>query len=97
MKYTPNNKIYQVNVPSDYVLSNLEENAYGQIRYPNDIKMMEYIYQGKTISEGVILVSKNSLFPLCTENTLCKRYFKIIKLYMHEYNYAKKEINSLRV
>lgn len=90
MKYTPNKKIYQVNVPSDYVLSHLEENTYGQLRYKYDVQMMEFIYQGKTIGEGIRLVSKNFRFSLYPENTLCKRYFRIIKSYMHEYNYAKK-------
>lgn len=88
--YHPNHKIYQVNVPSDYVLSNLEEDRYGKIRYPHDVQMMEYIYKGKTIGEGIRLVSQTSLFPLMSEITLCKRYIKIIKAYIHEYNFAKK-------
>ncbi len=90
MKYIPNKKIYQVNVPSDYVLSHLEENTYGQLRYKYDVKMMEFIYQGKTIGEGIRLIFKNTLFPSRIENILCRKYFKIIKSYMHEYNYAKK-------
>lgn len=90
MKYTPNKKIYQVNVPSDYVLSNLEENAYGQLRYQYDVKMMEFIYQGKTIGEGLSLIFKNPRFTSRIKNILYNKYFKIIKSYMHEYNYAKK-------
>lgn len=90
MKYTPNNKIYQVNVPSDYILPYLYKDKYGVLRYPYDAQMMEYVYRGKTIGEGIVLVSKNSLFPLFNEKELCKKYFKIIKSYMHEYNYAKK-------
>lgn len=97
MKYTPNKKIYQVKVPSDYVLSNLEENTYGQLRYQYDVKMMEFIYQGKTIGERLSLIFKNSLFPSRIKNILYKKYFKIIKSYMHEYNYAKKMNKQFKV
>lgn len=90
MKYRTNNKIYQVNVPSDYILPYLYKDKYGVLRYPFDVQMMEYIYRGKTIGEGIRLVSKNSLFPLYNEKELCKKYFKIIKAYIHEYNSAKK-------
>ena len=90
MKYTTNEKIYQVNVPSDYVLSNLETNAYGQLRHQYDVKMMEFIYQGKTIGEGINLIFKNALFQSRIKNILCKKYFKIIKSYIHDYNLAKK-------
>lgn len=93
MKYTSNKKIYQVNVPSDYVLSHLEENTYGQLRYQYDVQMMEFIYQGKTIGESIRLIFKDNLFQSCIKNILCKKYFKIIKSYMHEYNYAK-QINK---
>lgn len=90
MKYTINKKIYQVNVPSDYVLSHLEENTYGQLRYQYDVKIMEFIYQGKTIGESIRLIFKDNLFPSCIKNILCKRYFRIAKRYIHEYNLTKK-------
>lgn len=90
MRYTINDKIFQANVPSDYILSKLEKDRYGDIHYPHDVQMMECINKGKTIDEGIRLVSQTSLFPVMSEITLCRRYFKIIKAYIHEYNSAKK-------
>lgn len=97
MVHNPTQKIYKINVPREYILPYLEKNEYGELKMPNDIMLIELLDAGKTIGESITLVSHNSLFSLFTERVMCKRYFKIIKSYIHEYNYAKKEINRLRV
>lgn len=90
MMYNPTQKIYKINVPREYILSYLDKNKYGELKMPNDIMLIERLDAGKTIGESITLASHNSLFPLFTEKFMCKKYFKIIKMYMHEYNYAKK-------
>lgn len=93
MRYNHNDKIYQINIPIDYVLSNLEKDINGEIRYPRDADIMIWLNAGKTIGEAILLVCQNSLLPSSTEKSLCKRYLKIIKSYIHEYN-SVKQINK---
>ena len=90
MTHNPTQKIYKINVPREYILPYLEKNEYGELKMPNDIMLIELLDAGKTIGESITLVSHNSLLPLFTERVMCKRYLKIIKSYIHEYNYAKK-------
>lgn len=83
----PNQKIYKVNVPREYLLSNIPKNLSGENHY---IKLIQYIDEGKTIGEGIALVSHDSMLPIFTETCLCRQYLRIIKKYMHEYNLTKK-------
>lgn len=88
----PNDKIYKVNVPREYLLSNIPKTLSGKYHYINDIKLIQYVDEGKTIGEGIALVSHDSMLPRFTETFLCRQYFRIIKKYMHEYNLTKKRM-----
>ena len=94
MVHNPTQKIYKINVPREYILSYLDKNKYGELKVPNDIMLIELLDAGKTIGESITLVSHNSLRPLLTEKVMCKRYFKIIKSYMHDYNLTKNRKNQ---
>ena len=88
----PNDKIYKVNVPREYLLSNIPKTLSGKNHYINDIKLIQYVDEGKTIGEGIALVSHDSMLPLFTETFLCRQYLRIIKKYIHEYNLTKKRM-----
>lgn len=90
MVRNPNQKIYQTHIPREYILSKLNKDVYGKIRSTNDAMIISLLNTGKTIGESIILVSHNAALPMYTELFLCRRYFRIIKNYMHEYNVAKK-------
>ena len=88
----PNDKIYKVNVPREYLLSNIPKTLSGKYHYINDIKLIQDVDEGKTIGEGIALVSHDSMLPIFTETCLCRQYLRIIKKYMHEYNLTKKRM-----
>lgn len=94
MVHNPTQKIYKINVPREYILSYLDKNQYGELKIPNDIKLIELLDSGKTIGESITLISHNSALPRLTEKLMCKRYFKIIKSYMHYYNLTKNRKNQ---
>lgn len=90
----PTQKIYQTKIPREYILSHLDKNERGKLSIPNDIKMINFLDTGKTIGESITLVSNNSSLPIYTKLFLCKRYVRIIKMYMHEYNLTKNRKNQ---
>lgn len=92
MVRNPNQKIYQTHIPREYILSKLNKDVYGKIRSTNDAMIISLLNTGKTIGESIILVSHNAALPMYTELFLCRRYLRIIKNYMHEYNLTKKRM-----
>lgn len=92
MMRNPNQTIYQTHIPREYILSKLDKDKDGKIRSTNDAMIISLLNTGKTIGESIILVSHNAVLPMYTELFLCRRYLRIIKNYMHEYNLTKKRI-----
>lgn len=90
MVRNPNQKIYQTHIPREYLLSKLSKFKDGTLRSGNDEKMIVLLDEGKTISEAIKLISHTAMFPFVVKETLCIRYFHIIKTYIHEYNLEKK-------
>lgn len=90
MTFNPNDNIYKLNVPREYLLLKLERNTDGTLRSENDKKMIALLDEGKTISEAIKLIANTVMFPYITKKILCRRYLYIIKTYMHEYNSEKK-------
>lgn len=52
--------------------------------------MVAWLDNGKTISEAITLTSNATKLPSIINSILCKRYFRIAKRYIHEYNLEKK-------
>ena len=90
MTFNLNNNIYKLNIPREYLLSQLIKCPDGQLCSSNDVMILTLLDEGKSISEAITLVSNTSVFPSIINLILCKRYFRIAKNYIHEYNLAKK-------
>lgn len=90
MKFNPNDNIYKLNVPREYLLLKLERNTDGTLRSGNDETMIALLDEGKTISEAIKLIAHTAMFPSVIKKILCTRYFYVIKTYIHEYNSKKK-------
>lgn len=90
MVRNPNQKIYQTHIPREYILSKLDKDVYGKIRSAYDEMIVTLLDEGKLISEAITLASHTSMFSSIMNTILCKRYFRIAKNYIHEYNVAKK-------
>ena len=90
MKLNPNDNIYKLNVPREYLLLKLERDTDGTLRSGNDAMMISLLDEGKTISEAIKLIAHTAIFPSVIKKILCARYFYIIKTYIHEYNSEKK-------
>lgn len=90
MTFNLNNNIYKLNIPREYLLSKLAKCPDGQLCSSNDVMILTLLDEGKSISEAITLVSNTSVFPSIINLILCKRYFRIAKNYIHEYNLAKK-------
>lgn len=90
MVRNPNQKIYQTHIPREYLLSKLAKYPDGQLCSSNDVMILTLLDEGKSISEAITLVSNVGVFPSYINWILCKRYFRIAKRYIHEYNVAKK-------
>ena len=85
-----NSNIYKLNIPREYLLSKLAKCIDGKLRSPCDAKMITLLNKGRPISEAIILTANVSAFPSDMTTILCKRYFKIAKTYIHDYNLTKK-------
>ena len=90
MKFNPNDNIYKINVPREYLLSKLERNTDGTLRSGSDETIIALLDDGKTISEAIKLIAHTAMFPSVIKKILCARYFYIIKTYIHAYNSEKK-------
>lgn len=90
MEFNPNDNIYKLNIPREYLLSKLSKDMDGQLCSSNDVMILTLLDDGKSINEAITLVSNTSVFPSIIKGILCKRYFRIIKTYIHEYNLEKK-------
>lgn len=90
MTFNLSNNIYKLNIPREYLLSQLAKCPDGQLCSSNDVMILTLLDEGKTISEAITLVSNVGVFPSYINWILCKRYFIIAKRYIHEYNVAKK-------
>lgn len=88
--YNLNSNIYKLNIPREYLLSQLIKWPDGQLCSSNDVRILTLLDEGKSISEAITLVSNTGVFPSYINWILCKRYFIIAKRYIHEYNLAKK-------
>lgn len=91
MKFNPNNNIYKFNIPRDYLLLKLAKDTDGELCSSNDVMILTLLDDGKSISEAITLTSNVSTFPSIISAILCKRYFRIAKNYIHEYNLEKKK------
>lgn len=90
MTFNLNSNIYKLNIPREYLLSQLIKCPDGQLCSSNDVMILTLLDEGKSISEAITLVSNTGVFPSYINWILCKRYFRIAKNYIHEYNLAKK-------
>lgn len=90
MTFNPNDNIYKLNVPREYILLKLERNTDGTLRSGSDETMIALLDEGKTIGEAIKLIAHTAMFPYGITQILCTRYFYIIKMYIHEYNSEKK-------
>lgn len=90
MKFNPNDNIYKLNIPREYLLSKLAKCKDGTLRSGNDETMIALLDEGKTISEAIKFIAHTAMFPSVIKKILCTRYFYIIKTYIHEYNSEKK-------
>ena len=90
MKFNPNDNIYKLNVPREYLLLKLKRNTDDTLRSGNYETMIALLDEGKTISEAIKLIAHTAMFPSVIKQILCTRYFYIIKMYIHEYNSEKK-------
>lgn len=90
MTFNLNSNIYKLNIPREYLLSQLIKCPDGQLCSSNDVMILTLLDEGKSISEAITLVSNTSVFPSYINWILCKRYFIIAKKYIHEYNLEKK-------
>ena len=90
MTFNPNDNIYKLNIPREYLLSKLAKCPDGQLCSSNDIMILTLLDEGKSISEAITLVSNVCVFPSYINWILCKRYFIIAKTYIHDYNLEKK-------
>lgn len=86
----PNDNIYKLNIPREYILSKLSKDIDEELCSKNDVMMVALLDEGKTISEAIILASNATKLPSIINGILCRRYFRIIKTYIHEYNLEKK-------
>lgn len=90
MTFNLSNNIYKLNIPREYLLSKLAKCPDGQLCSLNDVMILTLLDEGKSISEAITLASHTSMFSSIMNTILCKRYFRIAKNYIHEYNVAKK-------
>ena len=90
MTFNLNSNIYKLNIPREYLLSQLIKCPDGQLYSSNDVMILTLLDDGKSISEAITLVSNTGVFPSYMNWILCKRYFIIAKRYIHEYNIEKK-------
>ena len=74
MKFNPNDNIYKLNVPREYILLKLERNTDGTLRSGNDETMIALLDEGKTISEAIKLIAHTAMFPSVIKKILCTRY-----------------------
>lgn len=56
----------------------------------NDNIIVSLLDEGRPIGEAITLTSNISKVPSVINAILCRRYFRIIKTYIHEYNSEKK-------
>lgn len=85
-----NSNIYKLNIPREYLLSKLAKNMDGELRSENDAIILTLLDEDKSISEAITFASNASVFPSIINGILRKRYFKIAKTYIHDYNSKKK-------
>lgn len=90
MKFNPNDNIYKLNVPREYLLLKLDKYEDGKLCSAYDETMIALLDEGKTISEAIKLIAHTAMFPSVIKKILCKRYFRITKNYIHEYNLERK-------
>lgn len=90
MTFNTNDNIYKLNIPREYILLKLSKDVDGELCSSNDAMIISLIDEGKSLSEAITLASNNSVFPSIINGILCKRYFRIAKTYIHEYNLEKK-------
>lgn len=90
MAFNLNDNIYKLNIPREYLLLKLTKDIDGKLCSSNDVMILTLLDEGKSINEAITLVSNTSVFPSVIKGILCKRYFRIIKTYIHEYNLEKK-------
>ena len=90
MTFNPNDNIYKLNIPREYLLLKLSKDMDGELCSSNDAIILTLLDEGKSLSEAITLASHNSVFPSIINMILCKRYFNIAKRYIHEYNLEKK-------
>lgn len=85
-----NSNIYKLNIPREYLLLKLAKSKDGELCSPNDAMIVSLLDEGKSINEAITLVTDVAVFPSIINGILRKRYFKIAKTYIHDYNSAKK-------
>lgn len=90
MTFNPNDNIYKFNVPREYLLLKLDKYEDGKLCSKNDNIIVSLLDEGRPIGEAITLTSNISKFPSVINAILCRRYFRIIKTYIHEYNSEKK-------
>lgn len=90
MVRNPNQKIYQTHIPREYLLLKLDKYEDGKLCSAYDEMIIKLLNEGKLISEAITLASNTDVFSSVLNCILCRRYFRIAKRYIHEYNVAKK-------
>lgn len=90
MVRNPNQKIYQTHIPREYLLLKLDKYEDGKLCSKNDNIIVSLLDEDRPIGEAITLTSNISKFPSVINAILCRRYFRIIKTYIHEYNLEKK-------
>lgn len=90
MTFNTNDNIYKLNIPREYLLLKLDKYEDGKLCSKNDNIIVSLLDEGRPIGEAITLTSNISKFPSVINVILCRRYFRIIKTYIHEYNSEKK-------
>mgnify|MGYP000581579847 CR=1 FL=1 len=90
MTFNTNDNIYKLNIPREYLLLKLDKYEDGKLCSAYDEMIIKLLDDGKLIGEAITLASNTDVFSSVLNWILCKRYFKIAKRYIHEYNLEKK-------
>lgn len=90
MTFNTNDNIYKLNMPREYLLLKLDKYEDGKLCSKNDNIIVSLLDEDRPIGEAITLTSNISKFPSVINAILCRRYFRIIKTYIHEYNSEKK-------
>lgn len=90
MTFNTNDNIYKLNIPREYLLFKLDKYEDGKLCSAYDEMIVTLLNEDKLIGEAITLASHTSMFSSIMNTILCKRYFRIAKKYIHEYNVAKK-------